>query len=258
MPQPAAGGRARASARSARRTCRPVRMFAALAVVAVMAPGAEARADLVVLRSGRTLSVRSHRVEGDRLVLALRGGGEVVCDASLVARVDPDAVPWDEGEGASPPEAAPGAGVEEPLDALIQPLARHHGVDPRLVHAVVAVESAYRPTARSSRGAMGLMQLMPAVASRYGVGDPYEPRANLEAGIRHLRALLDRYDLRTALAAYNAGEGAVQRYGGIPPYPETRAYVARILQHLVALRQRPPAAPSRSTGTTGSERRPGA
>jgi len=217
---------------------RPGRSLAALIAAAVAVGGAEARADLVVLRSGRTLSVRSHRVEGDRMVLALRGGGEVVCDASLVVRVDPDEVPWEEGDAPVSADATPagaasttGAGMEA-LDALIRPLALRFGVDPVLVHAVVAVESDYRPAARSPRGAMGLMQLMPAVAARYRVGDPYDPRANLEAGIRHLRGLLDRYDLRTALAAYNAGEGAVQRYRGVPPFPETRAYVARILQRL--------------------------
>lgn len=217
---------------------RPARTLAALIAAAAAVGGAEARADLVVLRSGRTLSVRSHRVEGDRMVLGLRGGGEVVCDASLVVRVDPDEVPREAGEASASAETASAADASalavglETLDALIQPLARHHGVDPVLVHAVVAVESGYRPAARSPRGAMGLMQLMPAVAARYGVGDPYEPRANLEAGIRHLKWLLDRYDLHTALAAYNAGEGAVLRYGGVPPFPETRAYVARIVQRL--------------------------
>lgn len=237
------GGASAGRSRGAPRRLCGLRAFAALAV-AVAVSGAEARAELVVLASGRTLSVRSHRVEGDRMVLALRGGGEVVCAASLVARIEPDEVPWDEGEAeavapaARPEVAAAGDGAVEMVDALIQRLARHHGVDPGLVHAVVAVESAYRPGARSPRGAMGLMQLMPAVATQYGVGDPYEPRANLEAGIRHLKALLGRYDLRTALAAYNAGEGAVQRHGGMPPFPETRAYVARILQYLDARRRR--------------------
>jgi soluble lytic murein transglycosylase-like protein len=225
--------------------------------VALVLSGAEARAELVVLASGRTLSVLSHRVEGDRMVLALRGGGEVVCEASLVARIDPDEVPRDGDEAAAPPEVRAGGGAVEAVDALIQPLARHHGVDPGLVHAVVAVESAYRPGARSARGAMGLMQLMPAVATQYGVADPYEPWANLDAGIRHLKALLGRYDLRTALAAYNAGEGAVQRYRGIPPFPETRAYVARILQHLDALR-RSHAVPPRGGAVAGRGWRPGA
>jgi soluble lytic murein transglycosylase-like protein len=86
---------------------------------------------------------------------------------------------------------------------------------------------------------MGLMQLMPATARQYSVTDPYEPAANLEAGIRHLRSLLDRYDIRLALAAYNAGEATVQRHGGLPPYPETRAYVDRVLRRLNHYRGQP-------------------
>lgn len=253
MPRARAAGRSRGA--SCGLCCRR-RVLAALAL-AVAVPGAEARAELVVLTSGRTFSVQSHRVEGDRLVLALPGGGEVVCEASLVARIDLDEGPWDQGEAAASPEVAPAAGgAVELIDALIQQLARRYGVDPALVHAVVAVESAYRPGVRSPRGAMGLMQLMPAVATRYGAGDPYEPRTNLAAGIRHLKALLGRYDLRTALAAYNAGEGAVQRHGGIPPFPETRAYVARVLRHLDARRRRP-AAPSRGAAVAGLGWRPG-
>ena len=105
------------------------------------------------------------------------------------------------------------------------------GLDVRLAQAVVQVESNYEPLAISPRGAMGLMQIMPTVARTYAVRDPYNPAENLEAGMRHLRALLKRYgvDLRRALAAYNAGEGAVSRYGGVPPYRETQAYVSRIM-----------------------------
>lgn len=75
---------------------------------------------------------------------------------------------------------------------------------------------------------MGLMQLMPATAAQYAVSDPYDPSANIEAGTRHLRSLLDRYDVDSALAAYNAGEGSVRKFGGVPPYPETRNYVTKI------------------------------
>ena len=86
-----------------------------------------------------------------------------------------------------------------------------------VVRAVIKVESNYQERARSNKGAMGLMQLMPETARRYAVADPYEPRANIEAGIKHLRSLLDRFELPLALAAYNAGEAAVLRFGGIPP-----------------------------------------
>jgi soluble lytic murein transglycosylase-like protein len=193
----------------------------------------DAGADLVHLRGGRTLSVRTHRVEGDRIVLELRAGGEIVCAADLVERIAADEVPYPEpvSEAPASPSAIPAAeqGATRPFADLIGPLALRHGIDPALVHAVVAVESNYEPAARSPRGAMGLMQLMPATARQYGLADAYEPAANLDAGIRHLRALLDRYELRLALAAYNAGEAAVRRHGGVPPFGETRSYVSRVL-----------------------------
>jgi soluble lytic murein transglycosylase-like protein len=178
------------------------------------------------------VSVKSARVDGARAVLALRGGGELVCDAALIVEVRPDEAPWPEPE---PPIVTADAGDARsgaPFADLIGPLARHFGVDPSLVHAVVSAESGYEPAARSRKGALGLMQLMPATARQYGVSDPFDPQANLEAGIRHLRSLLDRYDVGLALAAYNAGEGAVRRYGGIPPYSETRAYVRRVLSNV--------------------------
>lgn len=192
-----------------------------------------AGADLVYLQGGRTLSVKAHRVEGHRIVLLLRGGGEIVCDASLVERIEPDEIPYVEPVQAlvplsvvALPPVSPGA---RPFDDVIEPLAAQHGISPDLVHAVIAVESNYQAGARSPKGAMGLMQLMPATARQYGVVNAYEPGANLEAGIRHLRSLLARFDVPLALAAYNAGEATIRRYGGIPPYPETRSYVQRVL-----------------------------
>lgn len=105
-------------------------------------------------------------------------------------------------------------------------------LDVALVHAVIATESGYNPAARSDKGAMGLMQLMPETARRYCVNDPYDPVQNLRGGSQYLRDLLQRYnnDVTLALAAYNAGEGAVAKYGNrIPPYPETRDYVPRVM-----------------------------
>lgn len=103
-------------------------------------------------------------------------------------------------------------------------------VDPALVRAVIHAESAFRPDAVSQKGAQGLMQLMPGTAQRYGVADPFDAGQNIEAGVQHLAALLERYDgdVGLAAAAYNAGEGAVQRFGGIPPYQETKVYVERV------------------------------
>jgi soluble lytic murein transglycosylase-like protein len=115
-----------------------------------------------------------------------------------------------------------------PYTAFIDKVAAEHGIDARLVKAVIQVESGYAERARSPKGAMGLMQLMPETARRYSVRDPYEPYSNMEAGIKYLKSLLDRFELPVALAAYNAGEAAVQRFGGLPPYPETRQYVSRV------------------------------
>jgi hypothetical protein len=184
-------------------------------------------AEMLFLSTGRTMTVRSHRVEGGRLVLTLVGGGEVTCDASLVTRVEPDEVPIREpgsvgGRDAQDP-AAPYAG-------MIERSAAREGLDPRLVRAVIQVESAYQARARSPKGASGLMQLMPETARRYAVANPYDARANISAGTRHLKMLLDRYaQLPLALAAYNAGEAAVDRFGGIPPFPETQDYVRQVL-----------------------------
>jgi hypothetical protein len=114
---------------------------------------------------------------------------------------------------------------------LVDRVARHHHLDPHLVHAVVQVESAYNPVAVSTKGAVGLMQLMPGTAHRYGVPDRLDPVRNLQGGVRYLRDLLIRFDdVVLALAAYNAGEKAVERHGNrVPPYPETRRYVSKVL-----------------------------
>ncbi len=114
----------------------------------------------------------------------------------------------------------------------INEICERHGVDPALVHAVIDAESAFNPWAVSRKGAQGLMQLMPRTASALGVRDSFNPRDNIEGGVRHLRYLLDRFpgNVSFALAAYNAGEGTVDYYGGIPPYPETQQYVQKILQ----------------------------
>ncbi len=131
-------------------------------------------------------------------------------------------------------EAAKGGSV--PLDhselrQLVNRISLEHGVDPKLVDALVRVESSYDPRAVSRRGAMGLMQLMPDTADRLQVEDPFDPEENVRAGVKEFSRLVDRYagSLQLALAAYNAGEGAVARYRGVPPYNETRNYVSRIL-----------------------------
>lgn len=116
----------------------------------------------------------------------------------------------------------------------IREIAQRYGVSEVLVAAIIAVESEYNPRAVSRKGARGLMQLMPATASSLSVDDPFDPRENIEAGVRHLRRLLIRFDnnLPLVLAAYNAGEQAVLRYRGVPPYRETRQYISRVLRRV--------------------------
>ncbi len=127
------------------------------------------------------------------------------------------------------PTAAPSTRGSE-FDAIIEDHAQAKGLHPALVRAVIEAESAFNPRAVSRVGAMGLMQLMPGTAKDLGVNDPFDPVENIRGGTTYLRALLDRFDgdVRLALAAYNAGPGAVERYDGVPPYRETRGYVAKI------------------------------
>jgi hypothetical protein len=199
---------------------------------------AEAHAEIAVLSSGRTLSVKSHRVNGDSIVLQLRNGGEVTCEKSLIEKIVPDEVPYPEPQPAvqeaSLERATEGGEVDVltmgPYGEIITSMAETHGVDPMLVRALIRVESGDLPTARSNKGAMGLMQLMPSTARLYKVRNPYDPKANIAAGVKHLKSLLDRFaTVDLALAAYNAGEGAVKKFNGIPPYRETRDYVSRIV-----------------------------
>jgi hypothetical protein len=192
-------------------------------------------AEIVVLSSKRTLSVKSHRIEGDRVILTLRSGGEVTCDKSLIDKILPDEVPYPEPKPEPAQQASPQAfGValleETPYGEIIAAASEAHGVNPMLVRALIQVESNYKARARSHRGAMGLMQLMPATAREYRVRNPYDPKANIAAGVQHLKSLIDRWGkVHLALAAYNAGEGAVKKFNGIPPYRETRKYVSKIL-----------------------------
>ncbi len=195
-----------------------------------------ASAEIVVLSSKRTLSVKSHRIDGDSIVLTLRNGGEVTCDKSLIEKILPDEVPYTEEktdqdvriESVEPGD--PQLLDRTPYGEIIASISEAHGVDPMLVRALIQVESNYRPKARSHKGAMGLMQLMPATAREYKVRNAYDPKANIAAGVKHLKSLIDRLGgVPKALAAYNAGEGAVKKFNGIPPYRETRNYVSRIL-----------------------------
>jgi hypothetical protein len=195
---------------------------AALVTLVVLGASASARAEIALLANGTTLKVESRRVEGGNVFLTLKGGGEVGVPAPQLVGVVPDEVIDEIGP-------APGG---SDLRALAEAAARRHGLDPGLVLAVAQVESGLRPAAVSPKGAQGLMQLMPQTAASLGVVDPLDPAQNLDGGARHLGSLLQLYDgdLTKALAAYNAGEGAVARHGGVPPYRETRNYVRSVLR----------------------------
>ncbi|HWN43783.1 MAG TPA: lytic transglycosylase domain-containing protein [Thermoanaerobaculia bacterium] len=229
----------------------PVALF--LAFAAGLAPAIPANAELVVLTDGRFLKVKSYEVAGEQARLDLPYGGRMTLPIERVERiVDDEYIP--------PPEPAPLAAISEvvaeaapagpiplrfaesqpvpegPYGTLIYETAKRHQVNPQVVAALIRQESAGKVRAVSHKGARGLMQLMPATAQRFGVRKEqlFEPQHNLEAGVRYLSWLMDQFpnDLAKILAAYNAGEGAVARYKGIPPYRETQNYVRRIFTNL--------------------------
>jgi soluble lytic murein transglycosylase-like protein len=218
----------------------------AIVTAGLVLAASEARADIVVFKNGRSMSVKACKVDAETATMQLREGGEATFPSAMIARVDPDEVPYPEPVDTSAAvevvpvplvQAKPALIADEVLAArpfadLISTVAASYQLDARLVHAVIEQESNYQARARSKKGARGLMQLMPDTARQYGVRNSYDPKANLEAGVRHLKDLMSRLDLPTALAAYNAGEGTIKRYGGLPPFPETQNYVRSILRRV--------------------------
>ena len=187
-----------------------------------------ARADYLVLRNGARMNVSSYELRGDRYRVQIDGGWAEIAAANVVA-IEPEEIFV----------AAPKMPLTQaPFGELIRKSAEKYGVDVDLVFSVVAAESNFNPKAVSRRNARGLMQLLPETAKRLGVRDIYDPAQNIDGGTRYLRDLLKLYegDLALTLAAYNAGPGAVQRYGRIPPYNETIAYV-RAIRKTYALRK---------------------
>jgi len=218
----------------------------ALLLALGLCPSAPAQAELVVLTDGSYLKVTAFEALDGEARLTLPGGGRLSMALERVERVlDDEIVPGAEAEGARMEEEAAGFPVRFAADQrrpatsygdLIYDAARRHQINPELVVAVIRAESGFDARAVSHAGARGLMQLMPATGRRYGLrtGELYDPAKNIEAGVRYLRFLADRFgdDLARILAGYNAGEGAVDRYGGVPPYRETQGYIRRIYSFL--------------------------
>ncbi len=138
---------------------------------------------------------------------------------------------------AAPVEPAPADAAE--LIAMIDAIAAEQGVEDSLVHSVIRAESNYNPHAVSPKGALGMMQLIPSTAKRFGVSNAFDPRDNVRGGVKYLKFLLDYYhdDYVRAIAAYNAGEAAVDKYNGVPPYAETRSYVYSVARNLKTARE---------------------
>ena len=150
---------------------------------------------------------------------------------------------------------AAGSSASTPYDATIASVASRYNIEPAILHGLIQQESGFDPNARSSAGALGLTQLMPGTASSLGVGNPLEPTQSIEGGARYLSEMLSKFggNVEEALAAYNAGPGAVSQYGGVPPYAETQEYVSKVLGYANAYRQS-----SLSTGTTATSPVPAA
>jgi len=183
--------------------------------------------------AGQTASPSAGQTANTDFASALQAA--TTADASSVEGVAPAAY-----EPAA--QGASGGGEGGEYEALIAQAAARNGVDPAVLHGLIEQESGFNPSATSSAGASGLTQLMPGTASSLGVANPLDPAESIEGGARYLGQLMTRFGGNTedALAAYNAGPGAVQQYGGIPPYAETESYVSKVLANAEAYRQSHP------------------
>jgi soluble lytic murein transglycosylase-like protein len=198
-------------------------VLAAAAFLAAAAPGA--RADYAVLRSGLRLHINGYEIQGDRVKLSLDGGSVDMAASNLMA-VEPEDL------FRALPQGAPGVRYAN----FIRASAAKHGLDEALIAQVIAAESNFDAKAVSRKRALGLMQLLPETAARYSVVNVFDPAQNIEGGAHYLKDLLARYsgNLKLALAAYNAGPEMVDRYRGVPPFPETQNYVKEITTKLAA------------------------
>jgi soluble lytic murein transglycosylase-like protein len=235
----------------------PRRVGLSLLLIALCAPAA--RAELVLLQGGAVLKVSGYEIGAEKARLTLTSGGVLTVSVLRIDRIladeflpAPEPPPAEEVAAVAFAFPADAVAPPTPFGAEVLAAARRHQVNPAVVAAVMRVESAFDARALSRKGARGLMQLMPATAARFGVrvDELFSPERNLEAGVRYLRFLVDLFgeDPVKVFAAYNAGEHAVERYGGVPPYRETQQYVKRVLSAL-GISDLPPAAPATSVVT---------
>lgn len=185
-------------------------------------------AELVVLRNRSTIRLDHHEVRGEvtRLYLDTETENFVDIPDEQIERFDPAIEP--------PAEFTPAPVPAANLADIVGAASSRYGVDADLIFSLIHAESRFDPNAVSPKGAIGLMQLMPQTATRLGIENPIDAAANVDGGTRYLRALLIRYnqDVIKALAAYNAGPSRIQQYHGVPPYPETTAYISRVVRDL--------------------------
>jgi soluble lytic murein transglycosylase-like protein len=192
--------------------------------VVLLVAAAPGHAEIALLSNGMTLKVVAWQTEKAGIRMRTAEGGELSVPASFVRGFVPDEVIEEVQRAADAPLGD--------FETLLRAAAARHRLDAALLRALVAVESGGKSDAVSNKGARGLMQLMPATAAELGVKDALDPFQNLDGGSRYLAGLVQDFggDLRRALAAYNAGPGAVRQHGGVPPYRETREYVERVLR----------------------------
>jgi transglycosylase-like protein with SLT domain len=216
-----------------------------------------ASASIAVFTDGRSMKIDTYKVEDDTIRLTLKGGGAMSLPIQRIDRIVDDEIATpevvaevkkivEEG-GVFPKRSWRYSEASKPLfktkfDKLIDEAARHFDVDAALVSAVIKAESDFNPREVSNKGARGLMQLMPSTAERFGVTNSFDPVANVYAGTRYLRWLLQTFEGNAdlAVAAYNAGEGNVWKYKGVPPFRETLTYIRRIAKHIAASVERQP------------------
>ncbi|HEY0160558.1 MAG TPA: lytic transglycosylase domain-containing protein [Thermoanaerobaculia bacterium] len=224
-------------------------MKLALLTIAVLLSAGSASASIALFADGRTMKIETYAVEQDTIHLHMNGGGKmslplarierIVDDEIVTAEVVAEVKKIVEDGGVFPQRSWHYTDHSRPLfnsgyNEIIIEAAQKFDVDAALVSAVIKAESDYNPKIVSHKGARGLMQLMPATAKRFGVTNSFDPRENIHGGTRYLRWLLNKFqgNADLAVAAYNAGEGNVMKYDGVPPFRETVNYINRIAKHI--------------------------